>query len=76
MKDKPLIKYMLDRYLGWLTIICIIAFPLMFSRLYLYQYFFAWRVWRYLWLAALVAWAITWLDALVILVVVVTLLTL
>ena len=50
---------MLDRYLGWLTIICILGFPLMFSRVYLYQYFFAWRVWRYAWLAGLLAWGIT-----------------
>ncbi|MEO8953912.1 MAG: hypothetical protein ABI396_00260 [Ktedonobacteraceae bacterium] len=65
VKNKPLIKYMLDRYLGWLTIICILGFPLMFSRAYLYQYFFAWRVWRYAWLAGLLAWAIVWLVYLV-----------
>ncbi len=59
VKNKPLIKYMLDRYLGWLTIICILGYPLMFSRAYLYQYFFAWRVWRYAWLAGLLAWGIT-----------------
>ena len=65
VKNKPLIKYMLDRYLGWLTIICILGYPLMFSRAYLYQYFFAWRVWRYAWLAGLLAWAIIWLVYLV-----------
>src|SRR5579884_579488 len=32
---------------------------------YLYQYFFAWRFWRYLWLAGLLAWAITWIVYLV-----------
>lgn len=60
VKNKPIIKYMLDRYLGWLAIICIIGFPLIFARAYLYEYFFAWRIWRYLWLAALLAWAIVW----------------
>jgi hypothetical protein len=64
-KNKPILKYMLDRYLGWLTIICIIGYPLIFSRAVLYQYFFAWRVWRYLWLAGLLAWAITWIVYLV-----------
>ena len=64
-KSNPVVKYMLDRYLGWLAIICIIGYPLIFSRAYLAQYFFAWRVWRYLWLAALVAWAITWIVYLV-----------
>ena len=59
VKNKPLIKYMLDRYLGWFTIICILGYPLLFSRAYLAPYFFAWRVWRYLWLAGLLAWAIT-----------------
>jgi hypothetical protein len=65
VKSRPLIKYMLDRYLGWLTIICIIGYPLIFSRAYLTPYFFAWRAWRYLWLAALLAWAITWIVYLV-----------
>ncbi len=65
VKTRPLIKYMLDRYLGWLSIICIIDFPLIFARAYLDGYFFAWRLWRYLWLASLVAWAITWLVYLI-----------
>lgn len=65
VKDKPLIKYMLDRYLGWLAIICFIALPMIFARVYLDAYFFAWRVWRYLWLAGLLAWAITWIVYLV-----------
>ena len=60
VKNKPVIKYMLDRYLGWFAVICFIGFPLIFARQYLDQYFFAWRVWRYLWLVALLAWAITW----------------
>ena len=55
VKNKPIIKYMLDRYLGWLTVICLIGYPLIFAREYLAAYFFAWRVWRYLWLAALLA---------------------
>lgn len=60
VKNRPIIKYMLDRYLGWFAIICLIGYPLIFSRAYLYEYFFAWRVWRYLWLAALLVWAIIW----------------
>ncbi|MDQ2904805.1 MAG: hypothetical protein M3Y81_14790 [Chloroflexota bacterium] len=58
VKSKPLIKYMLDRYLGWFAVICIIGYPLIFSRAYLDQYFFAWRVWRYLWLLSLVVLAV------------------
>ena len=59
-KSKPIVKYMLDRYLGWLAIICIIGYPLIFSRAYLAPYFFAWRAWRYLWLVSLLVWAIIW----------------
>lgn len=59
-KSKPLIKYMLDRYLGWFTIICFIGFPLIFSRAYLNAFFFAWRIWRYGWLASLLVLAILW----------------
>ena len=65
VKNKPVIKYMLDRYLGWFAIICILGFPLIFARAFLYEYFFAWRVWRYLWLAGLLAWAIVWIIYLV-----------
>jgi hypothetical protein len=61
VKDKPLIKYMLDRYLGWFAVICFIGLPLIFARVFLDSYFFAWRFWRYLWLLGLVAWGITWL---------------
>ena len=57
-KSRPALKYMLDRYLGWLAIICIIAARLIFARAYLDSYFFAWRVWRYLWLLGLLIWAI------------------
>jgi len=64
-KNKPLIKYMLDRYLGWFAVICVLGYPLIFARAYLDPYFFAWRIWRYLWLAALVAWAITWIVYLI-----------
>jgi small-conductance mechanosensitive channel len=60
-KNRPWVKYMLDRYLGWLAIICIIALPLIGARAALYQYFFAWRVWRYLWLVGLLVWAILFL---------------
>lgn len=57
-RNRPWIKYMLDRYMGWLAIICIIGAPLIFSRAYLDAYFFAWRSWRYLWLVGLLVWAI------------------
>lgn len=65
VKNKPLIKYMLDRYVGWFAVICVIGLPLIFSRVFLDAYFFAWRVWRYLWLAGLLAWAVTWIVYLV-----------
>ncbi len=65
VKDKALLKYMLDRYLGWFAVICFIGLPLIFSRVFLDAYFFAWRFWRYLWLVSLLAWAITWLVYLV-----------
>jgi len=65
VKNKQVIKYMLDRFLGWFAVICIIGYPLIFARAYLYEYFFAWRFWRYLWLAALLAWAIIWIVYLV-----------
>lgn len=61
VKNKTLIKYMLDRYLGWFAILCFIGLPIIFGRVFLDGYFFAWRFWRYLWLAGLVAWAITWI---------------
>ena len=57
-KSRPVLKYVLDSYLGWLSVICVIGLPLIFSRAYLDGYFFAWRVWRYLWLLALVFWAV------------------
>lgn len=64
-KNKPIIKYMLDRYIGWFSVICVLGYPLIFARAYLDAYFFAWRFWRYLWLAALVVWAITWIVYLI-----------
>jgi uncharacterized membrane protein len=64
-KNKPLIKYMLDRYLFWLGVLCVIAFFIMGFRYAIPYAFFAWRVWRYLWLAGLLAWAITWVVYLV-----------
>lgn len=59
-KKNPVAKYMLDRYLGWFAIICLLGYPLIFSRAYLYEYFFAWRFWRYLWLLGLLIWAALW----------------
>jgi hypothetical protein len=64
-KDRPWVKYMLDRYLGWLAVICIIGAPLIFSRVYLFQFFFAWRFWRYLWLLGLLIWGILFIVHLV-----------
>jgi len=64
-KNMPIIKYMLDRYIGWFSVICVLGYPIIFARAYLDAYFFAWRFWRYLWLAALVVWAITWIVYLV-----------
>jgi len=60
VKNKPVMMYMLDRYLGWFAIVCILGYPLIFSRAFLYEYFFAWRVWRYLWLVGLLVWAVLW----------------
>ncbi len=65
VKSKPLLKYMFDRYLNWLAIICFIGIPIDLARVALYQYFFAWRVWRYLWLLSLVIWAVLWVIYLV-----------
>ncbi|HTI15718.1 MAG TPA: hypothetical protein VL461_14340 [Dictyobacter sp.] len=65
VKSKPLLKYMLDRYLGWFAVICFIGLPLEGARLYLNAYFFAWRIWRYLWLVALVVLAVHWIVYLV-----------
>ncbi|MBE3561790.1 MAG: hypothetical protein IMW89_21595 [Ktedonobacteraceae bacterium] len=65
VKDRPIEKYMLDRYLGWLAIICFIALPLVFARVYMDQYFFAWRFWRYLWLLSLLVWAGLWIRYLI-----------
>ena len=59
-KTKPLLKRMLDRYLGWFAVICFIGLPLIFSRVYLDGYFFAWRFWRYLWLLSIVYWVVMW----------------
>jgi len=64
-KNMPIIKYMLDRYIGWFSVICVLGYPLIFARAYLDAYFFAWRFWRYLWLAALVVLAITWIVYLI-----------
>lgn len=65
VKSRPLIKWMLDRYLGWFAVICFVGLPLIFSRIYLYNFFFAWRIWRYLWLVGLLTWAILWIVYLV-----------
>lgn len=65
VKDKPILKYMFDRYLGWFAIICFLGLPLIFSRVFLDAYFFAWRVWRYLWFAGLLSWAVVWVVYLV-----------
>ncbi len=65
VKDKPIVKYMLDRYLGWFAVICFIGLPMIAARVYLDGYFFAWRFWRYAWLVGLLAWGVTWIVYLV-----------
>lgn len=65
VKSKPLAKRMLDNYLGWFAVICFIGLPLIFARVYLDGYFFAWRFWRYLWLLSLLVWAGVWVFHLV-----------
>lgn len=65
VKSKPLAKRMLDNYLGWFAVICVVGLPLIFARVYLEGYFFAWRFWRYLWLLSLVVWAGVWIFYLV-----------
>lgn len=61
VKSRALLKYMLDRYLGWFAVICFVGIPIALARIALDQYFFAWRVWRYAWLVSLIAWAVIWL---------------
>src|SRR2546421_12990989 len=51
VKNKPVIKHMLDRYLGWFPVICILGFPQLLARASLNEYFFASRRWPYLWVA-------------------------
>jgi hypothetical protein len=60
VKDKPWLKYMLDRYLNWLAIICFVGIPIDLARVALDPYFFAWRIWRYLWLLAMAVWVVLW----------------
>jgi hypothetical protein len=60
VKDKPILKYMLDRYLGWFAVICFIGLPIIGAREALSGYFFAWPIWRYLWAIGLLVWAILW----------------
>jgi hypothetical protein len=65
VKDRPILKYMLDRYLGWFAVICFIGLPIIGAREALNAYFFAWRLWRYLWLVGLLTWAVLWVTYLV-----------
>jgi uncharacterized membrane protein len=65
VKDKPILKYMLDRYLGWFAVICFIGLPIIAARMTLDGYFFAWRLWRYLWFVGLLTWAVLWVVYLV-----------
>lgn len=65
VKSRPLIKYMLDRYLSWFAIICFIGLPILGARVFLDNAFFAWRVWRYLWLLSMAAWLVTWVVYLI-----------
>ena len=65
VKSNPIMKYMMDRYLNWLAIICFIGIPIALARFVLDGYFFSWRLWRYLWLVALIVWAVLWIVYLV-----------
>src|SRR5690348_6728457 len=65
VKAKPILKYMFDRYLGWFAVICFVGLPILGARLALDSFFFAWRIWRYLWLVSLVLWAVWWIVYLV-----------
>jgi hypothetical protein len=58
IKSRHALKYMLDRYLNWLAIICFVGVMIDLSRWALEGYFFAWRFWRYLWLVSLLVWAV------------------
>ncbi len=61
VKDYPVVRDMLDRYLNWLAIICFIGIPIDLARVVMDAYFFSWRFWRYLWLVALLVWAVLWI---------------
>lgn len=61
VKNKSLAKYMLDKYLGWLSVLCIVALILVFTRVQMLSTFFAWRFWRVLWGVGLLYWAGMWL---------------
>jgi hypothetical protein len=65
VKNKPVLKAMFDRYLGWFAVICFVGIPIVLARVALDQFFFSWRLWRYLWAIALVIWAILWIVYLV-----------
>jgi uncharacterized membrane protein len=65
VKDRPILKYMLDRYLGWFAVICFIGLPIIGAREALNAYFFAWRLWRYVWFVGLLTWAVLWVIYLV-----------
>src|SRR5450432_1231426 len=65
VKDKPILKYMLDRYLGWFAVICFIGLPIIGAREALNAYFFAWRLWRYVWFVGLLTWAVLWVVYLI-----------
>lgn len=65
VKNKPIVKYMMDRYLNWLAIICFIGIPIALARVTLEGFFFSWRFWRYGWALALLIWAVLWIVYLV-----------
>src|SRR5258708_20471843 len=43
VKSKPLAKRMFDNYLTWFSVICFVGLPMLFARVFLDGYFFAWR---------------------------------
>jgi hypothetical protein len=61
VKNYPVVREMLDRFLNWLAVICFIGIPIDLARVVLDGSFFSWRFWRYLWLVALLVWAVLWI---------------
>ncbi|GCE47353.1 hypothetical protein EI42_00883 [Thermosporothrix hazakensis] len=65
VKGKPIAKRMLDRFLGWLAVLCLVGFVFIFARVAMDSSLFAWRFWRYLWGLGLLTWAVVWVVYLI-----------